>query len=237
MWYFTGIKLHATKSIDIMNVWLSTLKSVNSSYLDKQLASSLGPFLMTNAAETIRYTSAGWTTSGIESFSMMLLDVFYPVLNDFSGVQYEANVGTGNTKAVLAFGVFTENTTVYNAGISHDTSAPCSGLSVDIIASGQSSESGRDQAHTQLGLGNLAESCTISANQYSEDLWSLLSNRLLAGYEYTADYNLGSTVSYNASFQRCDADLLGGPFTSISATDRGEFRPVYEIAYAHYATI
>lgn len=106
MWYFTGIKLHATKSIDIMNVWLSTLKSVNSSCtpchplsrtppnstdicfyldLDKQLASSLGPFLMTNAAETIRYTSAGWTTSGIESFSMMLLDVFYPVLNDFSG--------------------------------------------------------------------------------------------------------------------------------------------------------
>lgn len=75
----------------------------------------------------------------------------------------------------------------YNAGISHDTSAPCSGLSVDIIASGQSSESGRDQAHTQLGLGNLAESCTISANQYSEDLWSLLSNRLLAGYEYTAE--------------------------------------------------
>lgn len=138
MWYFTGIKLHATKSIDIMNVWLSTLKSVNSSCtpchplsrtppnstdicfyldLDKQLASSLGPFLMTNAAETIRYTSAGWTTSGIESFSMMLLDVFYPVLNDFSGVQYEANVGTGNTKAVLAFGVFTENTTVYVASL------------------------------------------------------------------------------------------------------------------------
>lgn len=58
----------------------------------------------------------------------------------------------------------------YNAGISHYTSAPCSGLSVDIIASGQSSESGRDQAHTQLGLGNVAESCTISANQYSEDL-------------------------------------------------------------------
>ena len=39
---------------------------------------------------------------------------------------------------------------------------------------------------TQLGLGNLAESCTISANQYTTDLWSLLSNRLLSGFEYTA---------------------------------------------------
>jgi hypothetical protein len=59
----------------------------------------------------------------------------------------------------------------------------------------------------------------------------------MVGYEYTAKYNLGYSVSYNASFQRCDANLLGGPFQTISVTGRGKFRPIYELAYAHYVSI
>jgi hypothetical protein len=46
-----------------------------------QLASSLGPFMMTNAAEIIRYTSVGWTPTGIRNFENMLTNVFYPPLN------------------------------------------------------------------------------------------------------------------------------------------------------------
>ncbi|KAK4701128.1 hypothetical protein P7C70_g5109, partial [Phenoliferia sp. Uapishka_3] len=234
MWKFTGIKAHATKSIEIMDAWSAKLKSVDSTYGDRQLASSLGPFIMTNAAEIIRYTNAGWSTGQIEKFATMLIDVFYPILHDTSGVQYEANVGTGNTKAIMSFGVFCENSTMYDAGLNYYSNAPCSSLADDISSTGQSSESGRDQQHTQLGLGNLAETCTISANQYTTDLWSLLSNRLLKGYEYTASYNLGNTVAYDASFQRCDANYLGGPFKVISNDGRGTFRTVYEIAYAHY---
>ncbi|KAJ7895379.1 chondroitin AC/alginate lyase [Mycena leptocephala] len=236
MWKLTGIKLHATKSIQIMDAWSGTLKGVDPNYLDMQLASSLGPFMMTNAAEIIRYTSAGWTTSGISSFSSMINNVFYPRLNNHTGVQYQANVGTGNTKALMAFGVFTENTTMYNEAISLYSNEKCSGLSLDISSTGQSSESGRDQGHAQLGLGNLAESCQIAWLQGTNDLFALLSNRLMAGFEYTAKYNLGNTVAYDATFQRCDANLLGGPFTAISATGRGTFRPIYELAYAHYVS-
>ncbi|KAJ7086212.1 chondroitin AC/alginate lyase [Mycena epipterygia] len=206
MWSLTGIELHAAKSIEIMNAWSGTLKSVDPNYLDMQLASSLGPFMMTNVAEIIRYTSAGWTASGISSFSSMLNNVFYPRLNNHTGVQYEANVGTGNTKALMAFGVFTENTTMYNEAISLYSNEKCSGLALDISSTGQSSESGRDQGHVQLGL-------------------------------YTAKYNLGNTVAYDATFQRCDANLLGGPFNAISTTGRGAFRPIYELAYAHYVSI
>jgi hypothetical protein len=46
-----------------------------------QLASALGPFMMTNAAEIIRYTSAGWTPTGIKKFENMLTNVFYPRLS------------------------------------------------------------------------------------------------------------------------------------------------------------
>jgi hypothetical protein len=49
--------------------------------LDMQLASSLGPFMMTNAAEIIRYTSSAWTVTGIKQFENMLTNVFYPQLH------------------------------------------------------------------------------------------------------------------------------------------------------------
>lgn len=32
----------------------------------------------------------------------------------------------------------------------------------------------------------------------------------------------------------CGASLVGGPWEVISAKSRGQWRPVYEIAYAHY---
>ncbi|KAJ7205253.1 chondroitin AC/alginate lyase, partial [Mycena pura] len=233
MWKLTGIKLHATKAIQIMDAWSGTLKSVDPNYIDMQLASSLGPFAMTNAAEIIRYTSAGWTASGISSFSSMLNDVFYP---HHTGVQYEANIGAGNTKALMGFAVFTENMTMYSEAISLYSNERCSGLALDISSTGQSSESGRDQGHTQLGLGNLAESCQVAWIQGTNDLFALLSNRLLTGYEYTAKYNLGNTVPYDATFQRCNSSIVGGPFATISNTTRGTFRPIYELAYAHYVS-
>ena len=49
--------------------------------LDMQLASSLGPFMMTNAAEITRYTSSAWTVTGIKQFENMLTNVFYPRLH------------------------------------------------------------------------------------------------------------------------------------------------------------
>ena len=177
----------------------------------------------------------------------------------------------------MAFGVFTNNRTMcakfilvrhpsyphflrYNEAIGYYSEERCSGLPLDISPTGQASESGRDQAHVQLGLvsiqdrikelslselcrlhlglfqGNMAESCQIASVQGTHDLFGLLSNRLMVGYEYTAKYNLNYSVPYNASFQRCDANLLGGPFQTISTASRGTFRPIYELGYAHYVS-
>jgi hypothetical protein len=35
----------------------------------------------------------------------------------------------------------------------------------------------------------------------------------------------------------CGADLVGGPWSVISATDRGQWRPIYEIAYAYFVQV
>jgi hypothetical protein len=149
----------------------------------------------------------------------------------------EANWGTSEKKkAIIAFGIFLNNQTMYEYGKSLINNSSCANLTGTINPEGQSSESGRDQAHTQLGLGNFGEAFQMAWNQ-GDDLFSLLNNRLLIGYEYTAKYNLGKSVHYNESFYRCDAFLVNGPWPIISNTTRGEWRPIWELPYAHYVSI
>lgn len=80
----------------------------------------------------------------------------------------------------------------------------------------------------------MGESCQIVWIQGTDDFWALSGNRLLAGFEYAAKYNLGNSVPYDAAFQRCDAAALGGPWAVISASGRGAFRPVFELTYRHF---
>jgi hypothetical protein len=36
---------------------------------------------------------------------------------------------------------------------------------------------------------------------------------------------------------RCDANLLGGPWADISDVHRGQFRPIYQLAYSYYVQL
>jgi hypothetical protein len=95
---------------------------------------------------------------------------------------------------------------------------------------GQCQESGRDQQHTQLGLGALAEACEVAWNQ-GVDLYGEADNRLLAGFEYTAKYNLGGEVVFVPH-----VDTTGKyRQQKISAQGRGRLRPIYEMVWNHYA--
>lgn len=147
----------------------------------------------------------------------------------------EANWGSSGEKAIIAFGIFLDNETMYEYGKSLISNSSCANLTGSINSEGQSSESGRDQAHTQLGLGNFGEAFQMAWNQ-GDDLFSLLNNRLSIGYEYTARYNLGYSVHYNESFYRCDAFLVNGPWPIISNVTRGQWRPIWELGYAHYVS-
>jgi len=151
---------------------------------------------------------------------------------------FEANWGTSSEKFMLAAAVFMENATLYNYGKELIMYSSCANLSGTISPTGQASESGRDQQHTQLGLGNLIEAFQTATNQYDpQDLFVELDNRLLSGLEYTAQYLMGGVVTYDESFVRCDADLLGGPWASISTAGMTPIRPIWEAGYAHYVNV
>ncbi|KAK2768511.1 hypothetical protein FQN54_000366 [Arachnomyces sp. PD_36] len=244
MWIITEDESFAKKSLEILNAWGETVKEVNGT--DAQLAAALDGSNLVNAAELIRATynssqyPSGWASADISTFTNMVTQVLVPPASQTepSEVQpypFYANWGSSGEKFMLAAGVFTENTSLYEEAKDLILNSACSNLSGSISPTGQNSESGRDQAHTQLGLGNFVEAFTTLRNQNDEQDWfSMLSNRLATGLEYTAKFLQNETVPYDPSFYRCGADLVGGPWDEISSDDIYPPRPVYELGYAIY---
>jgi hypothetical protein len=111
------------------------------------------------------------------------------------------------------------------------TDAPdgCSGVTQYICEpTGQPTEAGRDQAHAQGGVGHLVEVALMAWNQ-GVNLVTFSNDRLPAGMEYLAKYNLGhDDVPYDPNFP--DPCNVHPSWETISALGRGSFSPVYEMA-------
>lgn len=236
MWSVTGVEAHAKKTIEILNAYAGTLREIGPNGNDDPLCASLQGFILVNAAEIIRYSYPAVSPSDVTSWENMFRNVFVPVLrNFFSKSAYtNGNWGGAATKAFMGFGVFMNDESLYNEAVDFFYNANDNGSLTNYIGeTGQCQESGRDQGHVILGLGNLAEVCEVAYNQKNETLYSASENRLLSGYEYTAKYNLGYDVPFTTW-----RDITGqySNWTVISTDERGRFRPVFEIAYNHYVT-
>jgi hypothetical protein len=98
-----------------------------------------------------------------------------------------------------------------------------------INEAGQIQETGRDQAHTQLGIALLSDCCEMAWHQ-GLNLYAYADNRLLKGFEYTAQYNLGNNVPFTHELDRTGKYEHFKP----SVQSRGDLRAVYEQIYNHY---
>ncbi|MGW1675632.1 alginate lyase family protein [Streptomyces sp. NPDC002324] len=223
MWNLTGTTAHATKALQIIKGWSSTLTTITGK--DAQLAASIYGFKLAAAAELMRYTapSGTWSASEITQTENLFKNVFIPLINTFG----DAGWGTNCIKAMMAMGVFCNDTSVYDAAVNAFNGHSCCKLTRVLSSTGQCVDSGRDQAHTQLILGSMAEACEIAWIQ-GQDLYATSSNRLLAGFEYTAKYNTGNDVPYTV-WGSCQAT-----YNSISTAERGKLRPIYEMVHNHY---
>ena len=105
-----------------------------------------------------------------------------------------------------------------------------------IASTGQYVESGRDQGHTQLSLGNMAEISQIVDSQGDSSVYDDLDERLMVSYEYTSEYLLtNNTLPYNSSWVCCNC--AGEGWMEISSIDREKWRPIHEIAYSYYVQL
>lgn len=216
-WVITGKQAHAEKTIEILNAWSSTLRSIGGH--DQKLLAGLAAAKFCNAAEIIRYSDAGWKPDDVERFREMLLTVFYPQIEDFFA-KANGNWEASMINSMLCIGVFCDDHPKFDRAVTRFLTGEGNGsITHYVLESGQCQESTRDQAHTQLGLGLLAAACEVASKQ-GVDLYGAAGNRLAVGFEYTAKYNLGNDVPCSGR---------------ISPIARGAFRPIYEKVYQHYA--
>ncbi len=192
-WYVTGEQPHANKAIDILNAYAGTLKSIGGH--DARLLAGMAGITFTNAAEIIRHTDAGWNEPDQARFEHLLREVFYDIIRELYPTA-NGNWDAAMIQTMLAMGVFLDDRAMFQRAVDYTLSDKGNGtIGKYFNEFGECQESGRDQAHTQMGLGYLGCAAEIAWEQ-GVDLYGALDNRLALGFEYTAKYNLGHEVPY-----------------------------------------
>ncbi|MBW4083897.1 AbfB domain-containing protein [Paenibacillus sp. S150] len=249
-WKISGNTANGDTARDILNAWSSTLTTVTGN-ADRYLAAGLYGYEIANAAEIMR----GYSGFNVAQMQNMLLNVFYKPLNErfligneYGGdhndayiQNYWANWDLGNMAAVVAIGIFCDRRDIYNIGIEYYKNGAGNGSIYNAIpflhAGGlaQWQESGRDQAHTQLGIGLMATINEMAWNQ-GDDLYGWANNRFLQAAEYVAKYNNGDdSVPFAAYEWGTGTNGAVQTQTVISDASRNEYRPIWEMIYNHYA--
>ncbi len=163
----------------------------------------------------------------------MVRRAILPVMEKFEADSPYANGNWGHlvNRCRMAAAIFLDDRALYQHAIDIYLHANDNGsLPHYISATGQCQETGRDQAHAQLGLGAMCDICDM-AWQQGDDLWGALDNRLMAGMEYSARYNLGYDVPFETW---TDCTGLYNNWTEPGAMARGRIRCIYDLPYQHY---
>ena len=219
-WWMTGKKAHASKAIEILNAWSTTLESISGH--DARLLIGMGGLGFCNAAELIRHSEAEWEAEDQKRFEQMLRTIFYSEIEDFHP-SANGNWDASMIQTMLAMGVFLDDRAMFDRAVDYFLHGKGNGAIGNYFnAFGECQESGRDQAHTQMGLGFLGCACEIAWKQ-GVDLYGAVDNRLALGFEYTAKYNLGEDVRYEP-FKSFDGRYH---YQKLSSDSRGRFSPIY----------
>ena len=234
MWVLTNDKIHAHKSLDILTAYADSLELIPDTN-DAPLLAGLEGFKIIYALEILKHTCPDISSEQITGITNMFNNVFIPVMERFYAREPYTNGNWGPivTKAYMAASIFLNNRDMYNKAKNFYLNANDNGTIQYYISgeTGQIQESGRDQSHCMLGLGAMATVCELAWNQ-GDDLYSALDNKLLKGYEYVSEYNIGNDVPFTRW-----TDITGKycQWEKISEAGRGRFMPVFEIAWNHYA--
>ncbi|GAA3254957.1 AbfB domain-containing protein [Nonomuraea helvata] len=241
-WRISGEKAHGDAARDILNAWSGMLKAINGSS-DRFLAAGIYGYQVANAAELMR----GYPGFDVERFQKMLLTVFYPVndrfLREHNGAcitHYWANWDLCNMASVMAIGLFCDDQAKFERAVDYFKNGKGNGSIMNAIpflhpgGLAQWQESGRDQAHTVMGIGLIGTIAEMAWNQ-GVDLYGYADNRIMKAAEYAAKYNLGQDVPFTTYKWGHGQNCAPQEQAVISSAARGQDRPVWELLYNHYA--
>ncbi len=247
-WYITGNANYANEAVKICNDWSKDVNQVPSG-TDVPGLIGIPIAHFAEVGELLR-TYSGWSAANFQAYTNMMVQYLYPSCNSFLTTHngacissYWANWDACNIEALIAMGVLCDNTNIYNQGVNYfETGAGMGSISnavpylYDGGVLGQWQESGRDQEHAQLGVGELGAACLTAWNQ-GLDLFSYGNNRLLAGAEYVAHCNLSYPISSIPFTYYDNCAGSGNCYLSINGIGRLDDRPVWELLYNHYVVL
>ncbi len=180
---------------------------------------------------------------------------------------YWANWGLCNALCVMSIGILCDDVYIYNEGVSYykydkigtfqeTKTAPIinDGLNeflgnmIPVIHEdergpfgylGQTQESGRDQGHTSMLLGLAVDIAQTGWNQ-GDDLFAHMDNRLAAGIEYVAAYNVFvNDLPWTEYWYHDVRTAVHNSWkqTEPNAGSRGQVRPYWDRILGHYEGI
>ena len=220
-------------AMEIINAYAQTLQRFDGH--DAPLC-TIQAYWLVRAMMEVKNSQFTIHNSQLEKWAAMIRRAFLPTISKFEADSPYAN---GNWGAIvnrcrMACAIFMEDSVLYQASIDYFLNGNDNGsLPRYVSETGQCQETGRDQAHVQLGLGALCEICEMAWNQ-GDDLWGALDNRLMKGLEYTARYNLGYDVPFETWM---DCTGLYNDWTEPGFMQRGRIRCIYDAAYEHYTAV
>ncbi|MEV8540106.1 alginate lyase family protein [Streptomyces sp. NPDC051572] len=244
-WRVGGTEANAACAAKILNAWSSTLTTVTGN-ADRFLAAGIYGWGFANAAELMR----DYDAFDLAAFQQMMVDVFYPINNNFLTVHngacitnYWANWDLCNMASIMAIGILCDDGAKYDQAVTYFKSGAGNGsvahavpflyTDSDGYALGQWQESGRDQGHTMMGMGQMGAICEMAWNQ-GDDLYSYDSRRFMKAAQYVAKYNLGSDVPYTTYSWGTGQTCSYSEQTVIASGSRGQVRPVWAMLHYHY---
>jgi hypothetical protein len=243
-WKISGDVAYANRAVEFLNAWSSTMKVLTGN-ADRFLAAGIYGYQWANAAEIMR-GYGGWAAADVARFQALLLDLFYPLCNQFlTGhndahiTNYWANWDQCTIAGILAIGVFCDREDLYNQAIEYYKHGEGNGANHKATYYlhpgylGQWQESGRDQGHCTLGIALGAAFCEMAWNQ-GDDMYGYDNNRFLAGAEYVAKSNLTDASGAFYSVPFTPYRNVHAYQTALSSAGQGSLRPTWEMVQHHY---
>ena len=239
-WYISGDTRYADCAIRICNAWATTTNQIPQGQ-DVPGLSGIPITEFALAGEVLRVCPR-WKAEDFAQFKKMMRDYWYPAVHQFLSAQngegntrFWANWNICNIGACVDIGVLCDDRAIFDEGISYFKSPLGTGSIGNAVyflhpgGLGQWQESGRDQPHAELGVGMMAQLCEVAWKQ-GVDLYSYDNNRLLAGAEYVAQWDLWKPVPYK---HYTNSDKANQSWPSINGRGRLN-RPIWELLYNHY---
>ncbi|MET9080423.1 alginate lyase family protein [Streptomyces sp. NPDC004237] len=244
-WKVAGTAANGDTAVRILNAWSSTLTTLTGN-ADRFLAAGIYGWEFCQAAELMR----GYAGFDLAAFQDMMVNVFYPLNNSFLTnhndaciTNYWANWDLCNMASVMAIGILTDDAAKYDQAVTYFKSGAGNGslahavpylyTDSDGYGLGQWQESGRDQGHTVMGMGQTGAICEMAWNQ-GDDLYSYDDRRFMKAAQYVAKYNLGQDVPYTTYTWGTGQSCAQSSQTVISDSSRGQLRPVWAMLHFHY---